>query len=604
MKVKSGFLLLAIGLGLQGCASFEGGEEVTEAVEEALEEKKIAVEVPKFTVLKTPYAAVRPDRAADVAERWLQTKKLNLNRDIENGDGISLREILKGFNAAGVNISTTLPVDRYYYRGFPINNGTSADVALKILTEQLGLDYIARIGKGSTPYVSIIEMGGSDYRLSVPDVVAAMSIVSSNDEQSQSGGGGQSSGSQSGSSGVEGTNSSGNGGTSQGSSGNTSNAGGQGTYLYYQSSFWEKLEEELKGMMKVMVPVEENRLSVRGPGVENVMMGGGENVQQASSNSSELFREVVVGRVDINSVTGHITVIAPRHIRERVIRYLKELDDELNTRMIVEAKVVSVSRTIEQSRGVDISGFKSFASEKYGLNVSNNVLGNITIADATEDGFFGLGSDNAITQSLIGITRADKAFAAFFAYLETKGTTQSVSDLRGSGRSGRPIILSTRVNDPTLSSSTSTVTTDSGSTSGGSSSEIVNNYTGTSAKITPQYDPDRGVVQNLVDINLRLDAGEKVVDEPIVAGDNIQFRTLDLKRVAEVKLQTETVSRSGEVILAGGIRTLQQVDSDGGVMGLKDSFAGDLFGKKSRRVVVTDYFVLLSVSAFNYREEF
>jgi hypothetical protein len=576
---------------LASCANFDEKTEVINTVDETIALKDKIINSNSYGVINTPYANKVPLRVVDRAEKWLKSKKLSVGLNINSSNGVSLKEILKSFNRAGVRISSTLPINDLYYRGFPINPNTSADTALHILTEQLGLDYIAEYSDhGSTPYVTIIEMGTSSYRLNVPDVEAGMSII---DDSESNGGGSQ---------GSQGGNTSSQGGSAQSGQSGQSGQGGQGggNFLTYQSSFWKKLKEELESQMKILVPVKERRSSQQGnsadfnPSVPLL-------VAPPQSSDSELFNEVQVGRVTVNSHSGNITITAPRHVRKRLVAYLETLDNELNTRMIIEVKVLSVTRSLDQSKGIDISGLKSIGS-KFGLNMSNNVLGNITISEASADNYFNVGADNAVAQSLLGISKVDKAFQAFLAYLETQGETQSISSLRGSTSSGKLIKLSARTNDPVLLSNTSTITSDTGSTSGGSSSEKEDNWTGVSAKITPKYDAKRGVVHNLMDIKITLDAGEKPQQQPIVAGNNIVFNTVNLKREAEVVVQTETVARAGEVIIAGGVRTLQQVDGHSGVMSIKDTILGDAFGKKTRRTLLTEYFVLVSVNVHSYND--
>jgi hypothetical protein len=579
---------------------------VTDEMSKSMAVKKQVTDNKGYSVLDAPYVAARPVKPQELGMQWLASRTISLQK---SSAPIPLSAVMAAINQTGINIYTSLPADSYIYSGYSIASGTNAESALNILTEQMGLDYEVHARPGQTPYISIVEMKTDSYRLNVPDVIAAMSIISGSSGAGQSGSTGGSSPAQGGGAMGSQSQSGGQGGGQSGGQGSSS--------LYFESSFWTKLQTELESMMTVLVPQKQasaQNNSVSGaqvtsdryappnlPYSQPVQMLPPVTMTVTQGGSQDLYQSAVVGRVVVNSATGNVSITAPSHVRRRIMSYLKELDDELNTRVQIEARIVSVTRSLEQTRGLDIAAFKEFASGKWGLSVTNNVLGNITISDPVA-GAAGAVADNALNQSLFGVSKADKAFQAFFAYLSNAGTTQSVSDLRGSSSSGRTINISSRVNDPSLRSSTSTITTETGTSSGGSSSEIEDNWTGTTAKITPQYDPRRDVVHNLLDIELILDAGTKVESEPIVAGSNIQFREVDLKRVAVVNLQTQTVSRAGEVVLVGGIRTMQQVDGKSGVTGLQDSKFGDVFGRSNQNVVVTDYFILLSVSAFNYRE--
>ena len=590
-----------------GCTSIElkGDPTIDESLANAEKQKAEAIKKQTYIVSEKPYAKVKPKSKDDVAETWLSSIKLSLNNDVDNRYGVSLKEILRSFNEAGINIVTNLPVNDYYYRGFPIKEGTDALSALHILTEQLGLDYLVRHDGNNSGYVSIIEMGTTEYRLYVPDVVAALSIVSQN-ESSQ---GGQSSqgGSNSQQGGLSGglngsSSSSGNGSegagsqVSSGGSGSSGQGGqqGNGSTMYYQNAFWSKLEAELESMMTVLMPKQERLVGpeTMSPDFNN----------PGNENSNNPFEKVEIGQVTVNSLTGHISITAPRHIRDRVVKYLEHLDDEVNTRMVVEAKIIAVNRNSESSRGLDIRAFAEIGS-KYGLNLMNNGLGNLSFSDVDGGGFFGVAADNALAQSLIGITKADRTFSAFAAFLESYGETKSVGELRGSSRSGRTLNLSVTSNDPRLRSSVQTATNEQGTTTGGSSSERDENITGTEAKITPSYDAKRGVVHSLIDIQLVLDAGENIDQEVIVAGTNIQLRDVRLQRTAQVTVQSETVTRAGEVVLAGGFRTVTEVSDESGVTDLRNTaIVGDVFGNKAKRTKITDYYVLLSVDKRNYRD--
>jgi hypothetical protein len=576
-------------------------------------ERDALVAEQKYYVSDMPYAKKTPIKATSVGDAWLQSKTFNMGKPI--GAGTPMAEIVKAFGAIGVNIISTLPIESLNYYGAPISLGTTADSALQFITEQMGLDYEVVQKYGSTPYVRITEMGNLTYRLRVPDVITSLNMASpltlSQVGESSNGNGGQ------GQSASQGAGSSNRVGSNQGASQGGNSSGGQnnsgGVYTSYQTQFWDKLEQELTGMMRIIAPTDPN--NQRGNNQAGNEFYGNNGVTQAfsmgmqqpvfsqgSQNAAAASGEKVVGRVVVNSLTGNISVTAPRHIRQRIATYLDDIDDELNTRISVKTRIVSVTRTAEESRGWDIAGFKNFAGDKYGLAVTNNVLGEVTISDLA-DGVRRVSASDALSQSIIGVTRADKAFEAFFAYLQSTGQAESVSNLSGTANSGRTMFLRRAGNDPVLRSSITQATTDSGNTVGGSNSIIEQNYTGTSMKITPVYNTRRGLVNALIDIEMVLDAGEKPQTEQILAGDTIKPNTIFLKKQDSINIQTQSVARMGETIVVGNFTTEQQLDNESGITGLRESFVGDLFGKKNKRTVMTDYFVLLTVEAHRYGAE-
>lgn len=568
-------------------------------INNAIAERDSLTEAKSFIVSNMPYSKKTPVRSDDVGDKWLQSKIFRLSKDI-SGVGVPMSEIIKAFGSLDINIVSTVPIENNYYYGPPIVSGTTADSALQLLTQQMGLDYEVISKYGSTPYIRITEMGTLTYRLRVPDVITSFNMSSPltlaqvGDKQSSN----ASSNNQSVNQGQQNSNDHGNAGQT-----NTNNQAG-GVYTSYQTAFWQKLESELQGLMRIIGPdasANEQSSSIDYMTNQNMQQSYSlpHQFQSSAQINSAAQGERTVGRVVVNSLTGNVSVTAPRHIRQRVETYLNDIDDELNTRISVKTRIVSVTRSAEETRGIDIAGFKSFANDKYGVAVTNNVLGEVAIGDLA-DGVRRVSSSDALTQSLIGVTRADKAFEAFFAYLQSTGVAQSVSNLSGTANSGRTVFLRRAGNDPVLRNSTTTVTTDGGNTLGGSNSSVEENYTGTSMKVTPVYNARRGLVNTMIDIEMVLDAGEKAQTEQILAGTTIKPNTIFLKKMDSINIQTMSVARLGETIVVGNFTTEQQVDNESGVTGLRNSFVGDLFGKKSKRTVRTDYFVLLSVDAHRY----
>lgn len=605
MKINATLCLIAIAV-LTACSNSNHADRVS--ADPLVAERDALAQQNNYVVSSMPYAKKKPLKSTAVSERWLQSKTFLLGKSI-TGAGSPMTEIIKAFGAIGINIVSTMPIENTYYYGPPITPGTTADTALQIMTQQMGLDYEVVTQFGSTPFVRLTEMGTLTYRLRVPDAVNGLSMVSpltlSQAGDSQSGASGQT-GSQG-----QGVNQA----TQMGQSGSGTNQGGnssQGSaYTSYQNTFWQKLEDELNGLMRIVTP-DQSAAGSQGngslqPGVDYVT---DPNLPQAFvmpqqpfvSGSGATSGERKIGRVVVNSLTGNVSITAPRHIRQRIATYLDDLTEEMNTRITARARIVAVSKTEQESTGIDLAGFKSVAGDKYGFALTNNTLGEVKISDVS-DGVRRVTSTDALSQSLIGVTRADKAFEAFFAYLQSNGVARTVNNLNTTTTSGVTAFIRKASSDPILRNSTSQVVTDGGNAVGGSSSTIEQNFTGSSLKVTPTYDPRRGLITALVDMEIILDSGEKPQTERLVAGDNIQANTIFLKKIDPMNIQNRLVARVGETIILGSFTTEQQIDTDSGITGLKDSFVGDLFGKTSKRSVLTDYFVLVSFDAHRYGEE-
>ncbi|WP_045391763.1 hypothetical protein [Vibrio rotiferianus] len=519
-----------------------------------------------YSVVDRPFADKEPYSQSMKNIDWLKSKKVRLSMK-ENARMIPLKAILMQITEQGVNISTTLPIENYSYQGYPIAKGTDAYTALQILTEAVGLDFKV-IDNGVSRFVQIQEMGTSEFSLVVPDVKVAMEVIS-----------GKSGGEESSSSGDEGENSS-------DISGNTS----VDNKVVYVNEFWDKLQQELEKQLTILVPETSNSNSQQVGALPVAISGEFGFSQVNQSREFAGYKEVKVGKISVNSVTGNITITAPKNIRDRVTRYLTNVDKAINTGIQATARVVTVTRSNRETAGLDVNALLDIG-DSYGVVFGNDTLGNLVISDPAKG--LSISASNAISSTLLGITKNDGKFSAFIDYMDTQGDTKTLSDITVLARSGRTGTISQVTNDPRINSSSQSSISDGGTTTGGTTNSISNDETGVLVNITPSYDPKRGVVHSLLNIKLILDAGEKVESEPLNSGSEIQIIERTLKKTDVLELQAETVSKNGELIIAGGITTQKVQEGESGLRYLKDSFLGGLFGKAKREIQYTDYYILI-----------
>lgn len=554
-------------MNLNGCLSLSNGNSAeSKNIDEAISNIDVLKNKGKrkYAIVDIPFSNKTPYSKSQDNIEWLKTKKVSLNINSKTGI-LPIKEVLKQLTSEGVNISTTVPIDSYSYNGYPIAKGTDAYTALQILTEAVGLDFKV-INNGVSRFVQIQEMGTTEYSLVVPDVKVAMEVVSGKSEGDNS--------------------------TSSGSdSESLANSTSVDSKVVYVNEFWQTLQEELEKKLTILVP-EQGAVTLNSPVLPTALTSSQEFGYPIPTEAKSFsgYKEVKVGKVSINSVTGNITVSAPKNIRDRVVAYLNKIDKAINTRIQANVRVVSVIRSESETAGIDIAGLIDVGSD-YGLMLGNDTLGNLVITDPTKG--FNVSASNSLTNSLMGISKNDGTFSAFIDYMQSQGSTRSLSEVTTSVRSGRTVTVSRTTNEPRINSSSQNSTTDGGTTTGGTTNSITNTETGVTTTITPVYDQKRGVVHSLVNVKLVLDAGETVQAEPLSTGSEIEIIERTLKNTDVIDLQTETLSKDGELIIAGGFTTQKVKESESGIKGIKDSFLGGLFGKARRDIEYIDYYIVV-----------
>lgn len=571
LTIKNALLVGICTMTLNGCLSLSNEHsEESQSIDFELSNIEALKNKGKqdFAIVDIPFSNKIPYSTSQHNIEWLKSKKVSLNLNQKSGI-VPIKEVLKQLTAEGVNISTTVPIDSYSYQGYPIAKGTDAYTALQILTEAVGLDFKV-INNGVSRFVQIQEMGTTEYSLVVPDVKAAMEVVSGKKEGDES-----------------------SSSNSEGEGESLANSTSVDNKVVYVNEFWDTLQKELEKQLTILVPDQNSISAAQSPVVPMAIASSqefGYPMAAPSTSNFSGYKEVTVGKISINSVTGNITITAPKNIRDRVVNYLSKIDKAINTRIQANVRVISVNRSDSETAGIDIAALIDVGSD-YGLMLGNDTLGNLVITDPSKG--FNVSASNALTSSLLGISKKDGTFSAFIDYMKSKGNTKSLSEVTTSVRSGRTVTMSRTSNEPRINSSSQNSTTDGGTTTGGTTNSITNTETGVTTTITPVYDQKRGVVHSLVSIKLILDAGETIQAEPLSTGNDIEIIERKLKNTDVIDLQTETLSKDGELIIAGGFTTQKVQESESGLKGLKDTIFGGLFGKARRDIEYTDYYIVV-----------
>lgn len=579
-------LVVSSALLFQGCANFESDPVVADKVSKIESDIKKIKEAKSYSVIHDAYI---PAAAYSSAK-----SDMDVLRDIDieiNVSNVAFSEILKEFEDRGVLVVTPLESIRaQVYKGYKIHK-TDAATALDMLTTAMGLDYDVDIDVMGRPIVTITGLKTEEYTLNLPQITTGFYLSSGSSSGGQQGGGqqggGQGGGQQSGSQ------ASGQGGASQdGGLESLTSMGQKSSYIKSESEFWKNLKSELTMMVSEMRPIDKSDRVDSMPGY--IGQGSGD------------YEDVKVGNVTVNESTGRVYISAPKHIRKRVISYLKNLDAQLNTRLVIEGRLLSVTWKNNEQRGIDWSDLRAFSSDKYNVFVGNPVLGqgDLTLSSGLGQGLSAT-FDNALANPFFGIQDVENTFRAFSAYLSRDNNVSIVDEVSETTTSG---ITATSIelddNIATIYSQSETVTSDAGTSGGGVKPEIINITTGSIFQITPIYDPKNGVIRSFVNINLKLDNGSETVTSIINSTNGSQNISSEYTETKQITMQSNSVTKSGEtVILSSKTRSYEATTTEG-VTKLKDTALGGLVGNGNKDLVHSKFYFLMNVRAIPYAKSY
>ncbi len=490
------------------------------------------------------------------------------------GNNIPFFEILKEFEAVGVQVITPLSnMGHITYNGYKIHK-TDAKTALNILTTSLGLDYFVKLDALNNPVVTITGLAPESFTFNLPAIQSQGFDLKTDQSQNNSGGGSEKSEAK-----------------------NIASIEKMAHHITVSSSFWNNLQTELEAMLTEYNPIAQrsSQYSTQYSTQHNLQY----NTHNDFTNSDSNFKPVKSGSITINPDSGRVTVIAPRHIRNRVIGYLKELNAKLNTRIIIEGRLLAVTTQNTETRGIDWSDFNQFANEKYNVFSANPIMGqsSVNISSDISKGFSGAFS-NSLTGSLVGLQVAENSFNAFSAYLSKDNSVSTLNVFSDTTYSGVPIKITNLSDNISFNySQGQTVTGVAGTSGGGVTKERVNDQTGSLFQITPIYDLKSGIIRTYSNITLILKKGV-IKDETIIttAQGTERIPTETIER-ATITFQPKSLSRSGEtLILSSNSSSIESINSQG-MTKAKDSFLGGLVGHGKRSLSNTRYYLLVNIRA-------
>jgi len=567
------------------------------------------VEVIKGRLL--PATAVSGARSGE----WL--KQIRVELRIENPTPLSA--VIGKLSSQGINIVSDLPLDAYSYVGKV--NSTDGDAALRIVLGTVGLDYQT---DDARKLVLIKPMAVRTWYLAIGNrkssyISDGMQSSSSGSSGSSSGGSNQS-GQTSGTGSATGSNQMGNAGAgtntgsgsnpgqsgfSSGGSSGTGATGGSGTNstgVMVSDDFWGSLAAELKTRLTILVPrsMAIARTNTQPglpqlPGMANQpprpnmdpLMGGGQM-------GGEMYVSRLMGSFSLNPDTGAVTVQAPHWILRDLDLYFKRTQEMYNTDITFEGEIVLVTSNRTDGEGLDVSAFARWASGKYGLAVSNNTLGGVTISVPSGGAPSIVAGAQAVGGPLVGLAYqgANTALDVFNAYLSEVGKVSVIQRPLVTTSHGVPGSFSKKQTDYYNTVTQNAAAGGTGSAATATVNTLVPVEFGTDLRINPRIDMATGLVRAQLTLKQVINSGTKTVPQIITIGNTSQTINSLVPLSATQKIEGEILLRDGDLIVVGGQTEDNLSTNENGLPGQDGPMTGALGMKRASRGNQTYYFAL------------
>ena len=334
----------------------------------------------------------------------------------------------------------------------------------------------------------------------------------------------------------------------------------EGMKIEIKDDFWKSMDENIKNRLKILVP----------------NTSGGEDQTATTS----FFKEVTVGTYSLNPETGAIQIQAPRHIQDEMETYINRINEQYNTQIHFMAKLFVMTLDDNETRGFDLSMFKSIANG-YDLVLQNNALGGVTVSTGgTTPVTINTTTPFAGGNGLLGVVKPD-SLQIFHSFLTEHANVAVLQEPSLSTSSGIPAKFQKFVTRyyNTISQTTSGGT---GDAAVGTTNTLVPVQFGTMLSINPVYDVTKNLVRAQISWEQSLESGSQTVSQFITeASGGSREVPVTIPNVTEATYSGETILKDGDMIIIGGQKEKRSSFDDAGTTGLKDTFLSPLISKKT-----------------------
>ncbi len=617
MSTKPSLLCLAAAAALAGCTSlpakFAEPSAVREQTRDAAQQRSTTqVNVaPRERVVESTetFIPVSPRKVSE--HGWLRAMRVSLQT---GATPLSMAEVMRMLSRQGVNITSEIPLERYNYGGFSLND-TDAETALRMVLGSAGLDYQA---DSARKLVVVKPMASRTWYLNMGN--RRVSYIAG----SGGAGGGGGSSSPAASSGASGGAGGGSSTPFAQSSGVQASASGT-SGVTAQDDFWASLKTELESRMKILVP-DTSRSSVSnasapaaqlslppvvgkpadpamppspGAAVAIPPIPSALPAPAATSTSTEAgtmaYTSRTIGTFSLNPETGAVTVQAPHWIQNDLDAYFKRVQEMYNTDITFQGELILLSTESANSEGLDIGAFGKFVRGRYGLSYQNNALGGVTVSFPNSNAIGAISAGaQAVTGPLLGVTAGIDGLQLFNAYLSNLGRVNTLQRPVLTTTSGVPADFRRTITRYFNSVSQQAASGGSGSAAVGTQNQLIAQDFGTILRVNPRYDIATGLIRAQIELVQTTQAGTQTVTQALTSGNSVQKVDSQLPIVSKIIYTGEALLRDGDLVVMGGQTEDSENASREGITGLMDNTqVGGAFGKtvkKSERNVF--YFAL------------
>jgi MSHA biogenesis protein MshL len=312
----------------------------------------------------------------------------------------------------------------------------------------------------------------------------------------------------------------------------------------------------------------------------------------------------IVGAGDGRSVivtpqSGVVVVRAlPQELRA-VEQYLRATRLSMERQVMLEAKIIDVTLSTEYQAGINwalfnkrlaVGQLSTNAATATQLALSPNNLGtglgatgllanptNATIATAT--GAFAAANPAG---AVFGLALQTNSFTALLNFLESQGHTQVLSSPRLATINNQKAVLKVGTDEFFVTNITTNTTTTAGASQTSPTITVQPFFSGIVLDVTPQINEAGEIILHVHPSVSEVTESTRVVN---IGGGNPSI-TLPLAK--STVSETDTIVRvvDGNIVAIGGLMSLDQRDSRGGIPGLADTVLGNTSKTNTKRELV------------------
>lgn len=601
--MKKSLLALLVGsLGLSACTTVDPHIVRTEQdnmlAAKAREAKPVVI-AEEPVVIEHAASFIPVKSKTEVQSAWLKTQMVSLK--ITNP--VPLTEVIKSLAKQGLNITSELPLDRYTYSGFQMNE-TDAESALRLILGSVGLDYTTDAARR---IVTIKPMASKTWYMNLGNRRATFTV-----------------GGTTGTSTTGSTASVSSGSASASASSVAQPVGSLGSLTVGSTDeFWTSLKTELDARLTVMMP--ENRggqppasstLTLPPPTLQPAAIPGlpppGQpaaagtpaaasiplppsapaatvNPPAATSNSpsdqnNQLFVPRKVGTFSLNPETGAIYVQAPHWVLEQLDTYFKRVQAMYNVDLTFSGELIMLNAENGRSEGLDISSFARFANNRYGVAYANNTLGGVTLSFPTNGSLIPsfTGDGTQIAKAMLGVVSPLDGLAVLNAYLSNVGTVSILQKPVLTTTSGVPADFRRTVTRYYNTVNQQAAAGGTGSASTATQNTLVPIELGSILRINPRIDLSTGLIRAQIVLEQLTQSGTQNIQQSLSAGSSVQQVATQVPVITRVVYQGEALLKDGDLLVMGG-QTEEGTDvQQDGITGTMDTPVAGLFGTKKQ----------------------